>query len=87
MHLLRCLHFIDAAFEFTCTANHIPGPQNDIADDLSRDRLSSFFLKVPHAHPYPSSIPLPLLRVLMDPRMDWKSEAWTARFKDIVRQP
>jgi len=45
MHLLGCLSFIEARFEFYLSAEYIPGNWNDIADDLSCDRLSSFFHK------------------------------------------
>jgi hypothetical protein len=42
MHLLRCLTFFEAQFSFRMTATHIAGSQNMLADDLSRDNLSSF---------------------------------------------
>ena len=43
MHLLRCLFFMEAWFQFKLVAVHIPGIFNSWADDLSRDRLSSFY--------------------------------------------
>lgn len=47
MHLLRCLFFIEAEHSFTLSLIHIAGVENDLADDLSRNNLSSFFAKVP----------------------------------------
>ena len=44
MHLLRILAFIKAKFRFLLVASHIPGKDNDLADALSRDNLSYFFI-------------------------------------------
>ncbi len=49
MHLLRCLAFFEAAGEFCLTSGYIPGPQNDLADDISRGRL--FPVKDPMGSP------------------------------------
>ena len=57
MHLRRCLHFIEASYNFVVVVAHIPGVHNDLADDLSRDHLSSFLLKAPWANPSPFSNP------------------------------
>eukprot|EP00731_Ephydatia_muelleri_P033087 Em0025g43a len=57
MHLLRCLFFVEARFDFQLRCVHIPGYQNDCADDLSRNHLPSFFAKVTGAHPLPSPVP------------------------------
>ncbi len=46
MHLLRCLFFLEASFQFELTARHIAGIHNSLADDLSRNRLSASFSKV-----------------------------------------
>ena len=48
MHLLRCLFFLEASFDCHLIATHIPGVYNELADDLSRDRLSSFLQKALH---------------------------------------
>lgn len=42
MHLLRCLFFFEAEFQFSMVATHIPGKVNVLADSLSRDDASSF---------------------------------------------
>ena len=45
MHLLRCLFFMEAWFQFELVAVHIPGVLNTWADGLSRDCRSSFLSK------------------------------------------
>lgn len=47
MHLLRCLLFIEASYNFVLVAAHIPGVHNELTDDLSCDHLSSFLPKAP----------------------------------------
>jgi hypothetical protein len=42
MHLMRCLHFITARFNFRMSAEHIPGSLNTAADALSRKSLHIF---------------------------------------------
>ena len=42
MHLIRCLFFLEAWFEFKLIAAHLPGRENTLADDLSRNRKSHF---------------------------------------------
>ena len=64
MHLLRCLFFIEASFECRITATHIPGVHHDLADDLSRDRRSSFLHNLPTAHYTPQIIPQELVDLL-----------------------
>ena len=86
MHLLRCLFFLEAYFEFELTAIHIPGVHNDLADDLSRDRLSSFLSKAPWADHLPSPIPPHLATMLLDLSQDWTHPPWTRQFSTIVRE-
>ena len=42
MHLLRCLHFYVAIWQFSYTAAHIAGSLNTAADALSRNKSSLF---------------------------------------------
>ena len=55
MHMLRTLAFVEA---FSLLPEYINTRDNHLANDLSRDRLSSFLSKVPHAAPRPPSYPL-----------------------------
>ena len=84
MHLLRCLFFLEACCQFELVASHVPGIHNGLADDLSRNRLSSFFLKVPQACKEPTAVPPQLPHVLLDPSLDWTSPSWTQWFNSTV---
>ena len=79
MHLLRCLFFCEAHYQFRLAAAYIPGTQNGLADDLSRDRLSSFLLKAPGMNTEPSPAP-PNLPDLLLGVGNWTSPAWTETF-------
>ena len=62
MHLLRCLFFFKASFQFTLVATHIAGSINHLADDLSRNKLQ----KIGHrAEATPTPIPLSLTEMLI----------------------
>ena len=80
MHLLRCLFFLEAEHDFTLSVVHIAGVANELADDLSRNRLSSFLSKVPQACHLPTPIPSPLTKLLLDTAVTWTSPSWTQRF-------
>ena len=69
-HLIRCLFFFEAVFQFEHSASHIAGPQNRAADCLSRNRVLfdlSPGQSIPHAvtsitaAPSPQPQPLPTL--------------------------
>lgn len=57
MQMLRCLFFVEAHFQFKLTATHIPGLENDRADDLSRNNAVQFLSKSALSEPNPSIIP------------------------------
>ena len=59
MHLLRCLLFLEAQRNCNLTPAYISTEANHLANDLSRDHLSSFFSKVPQANPHPTPVPRP----------------------------
>ena len=80
MHLLRCLLFVEAQRNCNLTPAYISTEANHLADDLSRDHLSSFFSKLPQANPHPTPVPPPLLDLLLDTTADWTSEAWSRQF-------
>ena len=86
MRMLRCLFFVEAHFQFSLTASHIPGVHNDLADDLSRNRLPSFLCKMPNVDCTPSIIPHSLLQWLLHPNLDWTSPSWTALFSSSVHK-
>ena len=86
MHLLRCMFFFEARFSCKLSAVHISGVLNDRADDLSRNRLSSFFSKVLGADRFSTPIPASLLHLLESSTLDWTSQAWRQQFTAYVQQ-
>ena len=85
MHMLRSLMFIEATLGFTITATYISTTANHLADDLSRNNLASFLLKVPTADGEPTPISLDLQELLLDQQADWSSPTWRPRFTAIFR--
>ena len=83
MHLLRCLFFFEAYFDFSAVAEHIPGVENGLADDLSRNRLDSYLLQVPEASKSPVPV-CPVLELLLDSGAQWNSPSWISRFSSTV---
>ena len=83
MHLLHCLK---ASWDckLHVVPSHIPGKHDELADDLSRNRLLSFPQKAPSMAPTPCTIPQPLRDLLLDP-VDWTSAAWRTRFTSSLR--
>ena len=71
MHLIRILVFLVAHFEFWFRAEHIVGHANTIADALSCNKMSSFFLQAPAASPEGTLIPVPLITLIA------QSVTWT----------
>ena len=86
VHILRCLFFIEAYHQFQLTACHIPGIQNTMADDLSRNQLGSFHKLCSNASANPSVIPDSLLQWLLNPVGDWTSLSWIQLFSTSVQR-
>ena len=85
-HLLRCIHFAEAKFNFTLVARHVEGVANDKADDLSRNRLSSFLSKVSEADDRPTQIP-PWLEQLGAVTGEWTNKTWVRWLRDSFMSP
>ena len=51
LHLLHCLYFYAARFQFGYSAHHLHGVSNVAADALSRDNMSLFLSLVPPGSP------------------------------------
>ena len=67
MQLLRHLLSAAARFNFTFTAQHLPGIHNNIADALSRFRWQEFRRLAPEAQPLPVAVPHQLWELLISP--------------------
>ena len=57
---------------------------NTLADDLSRDCVSSFLLQAPNMPTRPAPLPLMATDLLLDPAMDWSSLTWISLFASIL---
>ena len=79
MHLVRCLFFLEAWHSFELVAAHLPGRENMLADDLSRNRLSAFLSKARCPDPLPTALPQELPELLLD-LTGWTSPRWTRRY-------
>lgn len=67
MHLLRCLVFVETHFGCYLRPEYINTKHNLLADDLSRNHLSSFLSKVPTADRQPTPTSSHLLDLLLNP--------------------
>ena len=74
-HMLRCLFFLEARFQLTLTAAHVPGVDNGAADAISRNRLELFFDLIPQAQRSACPVPEELVRRLVT-QDQWTSVNW-----------
>ena len=73
MHMLRALAFIEARHQFVLQPVYINTVHNHLADDLSRDNLSSFLAKVPEARRHPDP-----------PQPPYSTSCWTLKWTGIA---
>ena len=85
-HMLRTLAFVEARHAFALRPQYISTTDNHLADDLSRDKLTSFLAKVPNADTRATPLPTFLLDLLLDHSLDWTSPRWLQQFSDIFRR-
>ena len=83
MHLLRCLFFLEARYQLQLVASHVPGVENALADDLSRNRLPSFLLKAPAMEQSPTLVPSALPPLLLG-EGNWTCRRWTRSFTSML---
>ncbi len=83
-HLLRCLFFFAAAWQFDYTAAHIPGVANTAADALSCDRANMLHTIFPAATHLPSSIPISLQELILNTDACWTSQPWRQSFNHFM---
>ena len=80
MHMLRTLAFVEAKHRFSLVPQYIHTKANHLADDLSRNLLSSFFSKVPEVDLETTLVPQQLSELLLDQSLDWVSPCWLQLF-------
>ena len=85
-HLLRCLFFFQARFNFEFKAQNIAGRRNTAADALSRNKLPELFSLCPQAQRQPTQLPSPLTELLSDSSLNWTSPRWKGLFETILRR-
>ena len=79
-HMMRCLFFIEAKFNFIITAKHIPGKSNTDADNLSRGGSQLFLSSHPQANHLPTPLKPSLIESLTSVAPDWMSQSWIQSF-------
>ena len=84
MHLIRCLAFITAKFQFLLSVLGISqGWKIQLQmHALSRNKLDVFNSIYPQANSAPAPIPAPLLDLLLLSKPDWTSWSWTELWND-----
>ena len=85
MHLMRCLAFIMAKYQFYLFATHIKGSSNHLADALSRNRHLYFLNSVPQAQQAPTHLSQELLDLIIIEKPDWTSRRWTELWSFIFK--
>ena len=84
MQLLCCLHFFCEHYQIVIQACQIAGILNTAADALSRDKRDVFLACLPQAPLTPSTVPQPLLDMLLLNSPDWTSASWRSLFLSIL---
>ena len=77
-HLMRCLYFYTALYQFEYTTEHVPGVLNVAADAISRNNISVLPSLIPQATQV--SVPPSLLEMLVSHQPDWGSATWITSF-------
>lgn len=81
-HMLRCLFFLEAKFNFSIVAQHVPGVNNQPADALSRDQLPLFLQLKPTANRTPTFVDNRVVKGLVSTQ-EWTTMSWSKWFRSI----
>ena len=85
MHLLRCLFFIRALYQFTVHVVYIEGSDNTWADAISRNYPVVIDSQVFRSTYQRTPIPEGLITMLMVEQPDWTSDRWIKLFRSSLR--
>ena len=86
MHVLRCIFFFSATFDFNLTAAHIPGCYNTLADAISRNKHVLRGIKKEHskqANITKSRLPI-TPNILLKLRSVWEEEDLTSCYGQLA---
>ena len=83
MHLMRCLTFLSARWQFRIRAAHIRGVDNILADALSRNNLTLFRMLFPQAEPQPAPVPEGAMDLVLLQESDWMARDWTEQWTSM----
>ena len=86
MHLMWCLVFFTAKYNFVVSAFHVKDCFNDLVDALSRNKQSYFLSNYLEALRTPTTIPQALVNLLITAKPDWTSPDWTILWNNIFTQ-
>lgn len=79
--IFRTLALVEARHGFSLAPQYIHTQANPLADDLSRNLLSSFLIKDPQADAKATLLPAQLVDLLLDRTLDWMSPRWLQLFR------
>ena len=83
----HCLFFMEAEFNLSLAACHVPGKANIEADAISRGNLSAFFTSNLQAHRQPVPVNPALLGCLTRVEPNWMSADWISSFSSTFTRP
>ena len=84
--MLHSLFFLEASNGFHCTAIHLPGVQNRLADALSWNNIGLFRKLAPGANKEPTLISPSIVHGLITTQA-WTSAAWSEWFANLMHPP
>ena len=82
LHLLHCLYFYAAYFQFFYNTQHVPGVTNVAADSLSRNNMLLFNSLVPQASR--TDVGQKVIDLLISQQLNWGSQDWIALLRAIL---
>ena len=85
-HMLCSLFFLEASNGFHCTAKHLFGVQNRLADALSRNNTGLFKKLAPGANKEPTLISPSIVHGLITSQA-WTAALWSEWFANLVHPP
>ena len=85
MHLLRCLFFFKACYQFSVQAVHVEGVNNAWADAVSRNNLDYLHSQVFQSTYHHDPLPEDLVKLLVVEQPDWTSCRWTQLFRNCLK--